>query len=267
MLSPHEAVRPAWSGREKSQAMRRLLLCTGVLALALVVYTYSGDGGEKAGSTSEIDYNVVPFFAVSKPKHSDYSTYVNQVFVDGGAPAAILQRHHYAVKLIPLPVHFNDQALRVALWDNYDTPAAVLTGAVGLGGMGRKDFLAWVSSGKNVVFLGGYTSLSTMNELFGFELEYVPYVPGPWWKNDRNTPGTPFQYGPSRLEEGSGNAVYGVKIESIPLTGYSMYDTFRVSAVFYIKYNLGTVCYVGADFRSMSASNPWGGVLRDAVRM
>lgn len=33
--------------------------------------------------------------------------------------------------------------------------------------------------------------------------------------------------------------VYGVTIDSIPITGYSMYDTYRDSAVFYIKYNLG----------------------------
>jgi len=159
------------------------------------------------------------------------------------------------------------QNLRVALWDHADTPTALFTGSPGLGAMGRRDFVAWVSSGRNVVFTGGYTQLAAMNELFGFALQEVAYQPGPFWRNPRNTPGTPFAYGPDRLEEYSGSAVYGVKIDSIPLTGYSMYDSMRVSPVFYIKYNLGTVCYVGASFQGMAASNPWGKTLRDAIRM
>ena len=159
------------------------------------------------------------------------------------------------------------QNLRVALWDHADTPTAIFTGNPGLGAMGRRDFVAWVSSGRNVVFTGGYRQLAAMNELFGFALEEVPYIPGPFWRNPRNTPGTPFAYGPDRLEEYGGSAVYGVKIDSIPLTGYSMYDSMRVSPVFYIKYNLGTVCYVGASFQGMGPSNPWGAVLRDAIRM
>ena len=61
--------------------------------------------------------------------------------------------------------------------------------------------------------------------------------------------------------------VYGVKIDSIPITGYSMYDAYRDSAVFYIKYNLGTVCYLGASFNDLDAGDSWGWVLRDAVRM
>ena len=159
------------------------------------------------------------------------------------------------------------QNLRVALWDHADTPTALFTGSPGLGAIGRRDFVAWVSSGRNVVFTGGYTQLAAMNELFGFALQEVAYQPGPFWRNPRNTPGTPFAYGPDRLEEYSGSAVYGVKIDSIPLTGYSMYDSMRVSPVFYIKYNLGTVCYVGASFQGMAPSNPWGKTLRDAIRM
>lgn len=159
------------------------------------------------------------------------------------------------------------QNLRVALWDHADTPTALFTGSPGLGAMGRRDLVAWVSSGRNIVFTGGYRQLAAMNELFGFALEEVPYTPGPFWRNPRNTPGTPFAYGPDRLDEYSGSAVYGVRIDSIPLTGYSMYDSFRVSTVFYIKYNLGTVCYVGASFQGMAPSNPWGKALRDAIRM
>ncbi len=33
------------------------------------------------------------------------------------------------------------------------------------------------------------------------------------------------------------------------------------------KYNQGTVCYVGAVFQDMDEADPWGRVLRAAVRM
>jgi len=102
-------------------------------------------------------------------------------------------------------------------------------------------------------------------QLFGFELEYVPYMEGPYWQNSRNVKGTPFEYGPARIEETG--AAYGVKIDSIPLTGYSMYDTQRDSLALYIKYNLGTVCYLGAAFNDLDESDPWGILLRAAVRM
>mmetsp|Transcript_47480 Transcript_47480/g.74193 ORF Transcript_47480/g.74193 Transcript_47480/m.74193 type:complete len:132 (+) Transcript_47480:209-604(+) len=131
--------------------------------------------------------------------------------------------------------------------------------------MAKKDFVAWVSSGRNAVFLGGYESLVAMNQLFGFELEYVPYVPGPFWRNDRDTRGTPFEGGPLRLDQNT--AVYGVTVDSIPIMGYSMYDTYRVSAVLYIKYNLGTVCYVGASFNGIDRRDHWGVALREAIRM
>jgi hypothetical protein len=177
----------------------------------------------------------------------------------------MLRRYHYAVQFVPLPVHFGDQSLRVAFFDHPRVPAAVITSPPGFTELGRRDFLAWVSSGRNVVFTGGYATISSMNALFGFELEYVPYQPGPYWRNDRNVHGTPFQYGPPRIEE-TGSS-YGVKIDSIPLTGYSMYDAQGDSMAFFIKYNLGTVCYVGATFGDLDEADPWGRVLRAAVRM
>lgn len=161
---------------------------------------------------------------------------------------------------------YHDNQLRVTLWDHAKTPTAVFSSPPGFGDVAKKDFLAWVSSGKNAVFLGGYPTLNAMNQLFGFQLEYVPFTPGPYWRNDRNVRGTPFQYGPDRLEN-TKTAVYGVTIDSIPITGYSMYDTYRDSAVFYIKYNLGIVCYLGASFSNLDPADSWGWVLRDAVRM
>jgi hypothetical protein len=46
-----------------------------------------------------------------------------------------------------------------------------------------------------------------------------------------------------------------------------MYDTNRDSVVFFIKYHLGTVCYIGASFRAIDETSAWGDVLRLAIRM
>jgi len=268
-----ELVAPA-RGAETSR--RRLWVGAGlVVLLGLVCVAYRADGGEHGSGSAlavqslHTDEASDGFRVIAgwKSQHHSYAHYVKEIFVDAGAPRQLIRRNHYSLRFIPLPMAFNDENLRVALWDHADTPTALFTGSPGLGAMGRRDLVAWVSSGRNIVFTGGYRQLAAMNELFGFALEEVPYTPGPFWRNPRNTPGTPFAYGPDRLDEYSGSAVYGVRIDSIPLTGYSMYDSFRVSTVFYIKYNLGTVCYVGASFQGMAPSNPWGKALRDAIRM
>ncbi len=154
------------------------------------------------------------------------------IFVGPGAPISALKRHHYAVRFIALPTSFQQEAFRVALWDHPKVPVAVFAGPPGFTELERKDFIAWVSSGKNVVFLGGYSNIVAMNQLFGFELEYVPNEPGPYWQNVRNVPGTPFQYGPSRLTETT--PFYGVTLDSLPLSGYSMYDAGHTSVVFFM---------------------------------
>lgn len=98
------------------------------------------------------------------------SGYVPQVFVDAGAPRQMIQRHHYAVQFIPFNAMYHDNQLRVTLWDHAKTPTAVFSSPPGFGDVAKKDFLAWVSSGKNAVFLGGYPTLNAMNQLFGFQV-------------------------------------------------------------------------------------------------
>lgn len=236
----------------------RAALLLGVCVVAALCLLQGGDGGEPASNAQQ------KLWELNGGKGA-WGKYVDEVFVGPGAPGHIIVRHHYSTKLIPMPVGASDQVVRVALWDHPRVPTAVLDGSPGFSALGRTDFLAWVAAGHNVVFLGGYESQSAMNQLFGFQLEYVAYKPGPYWRNERNVPGTPFQYGPARLEEES--AVYGVTTDSIPLTGYSMYDTGRDSIVFFVKYHLGTVCYIGANYQSISERSAWGSVLRQAVRM
>eukprot|EP00285_Hemiselmis_virescens_P019475 CAMPEP_0173405064 /NCGR_PEP_ID=MMETSP1356-20130122/60913_1 /TAXON_ID=77927 ORGANISM="Hemiselmis virescens, Strain PCC157" /NCGR_SAMPLE_ID=MMETSP1356 /ASSEMBLY_ACC=CAM_ASM_000847 /LENGTH=247 /DNA_ID=CAMNT_0014365829 /DNA_START=130 /DNA_END=869 /DNA_ORIENTATION=- len=244
------------SQTSQTEKVLRVSLCLLALCLAAFNLAPSSSGEE---NKPQSDATSVAYFTIPENQHWDaQNRYVDSIFIDSGAPVQQLRRHHYAVQFVPLPVHFGDQSLRVALWDHPKVPAAVLTSPPGFTELGRKDFLAWVGSGRNVVFTGGYATLSAMNALFGFELEYVPYREGPYWRNDRNVGGTPFQYGPARIEETG--AAYGVKIDSIPLTGYSMYDTNRDSLVFYIKYNKGIVCYVGASFGDLDEADPWGAV-------
>mmetsp|Transcript_15146 Transcript_15146/g.37961 ORF Transcript_15146/g.37961 Transcript_15146/m.37961 type:complete len:258 (+) Transcript_15146:215-988(+) len=250
----------------RAETLLRVSLC--LVALCLAAFNLAGSSwkdASKHGSASPLALSSAAYFTVPNEQHWNANRYVSSIFIDSGAPIQQLRRHHYAVEFVPLPVHFGDQSLRVVLWDHPHVPTAVLTGPPSFTELGRRDFLAWVSSGRNVVFTGGYATLSSMNALFGFELEYVPYREGPYWRNDRNVGGTPFQYAPARIEETG--AAYGVKIDSIPLTGYSMFDTNRDSLVFYIKYNKGIVCYVGAAFGDLDEADPWGAVLRAAVRM
>ena len=58
--------------------------------------------------------------------------------------------------------------------------------------LAKKDFRGYISSGNNAVFVGSYEWLSVMNDVFGFQL-MSDYKDGPYYRNDRNVRGTPFQ--------------------------------------------------------------------------
>ena len=49
-----------------------------------------------------------------KSHHHAYAHYVKEIFVDAGAPRALIRRNHYSIQFVPLPMAFNDQSLRVA---------------------------------------------------------------------------------------------------------------------------------------------------------
>jgi hypothetical protein len=92
------------------------------------------------------------------------------------------------------------------------------------------------------VFLGDYKNVQFMNDLFGFSLQTscalqpaplpastfpsappqltplpaVSYKEGPYYKNVRNTPGTPFVAGPSQLpDEGPVGTLYSTRAQII----------------------------------------------------
>ncbi len=85
----------------------------------------------------------------------------------------------------------------------------------GIGELAEKDLRGYVSAGNNLVFVGSYEWLSVMNDVFGFALQ-SSYADGPYYRNDRNVKGTPFQWSISMLEQPDGS-VYGVKVDSVSL--------------------------------------------------
>ena len=146
----------------KAERVLKASLC--VVGICLAAYNISPSlSGVKAGGGNRIEGQEVAYFAADEHHHWEANRYVDQIFIDGGAPVQMLRQHHYHVQFVPLPVHFGDQSLRVAFYDNPKVPTAVLTAPPGFTELGRKDFLAWVSSGRNVVFTGGYATISAMN--------------------------------------------------------------------------------------------------------
>jgi hypothetical protein len=135
----------------------------------------------------------------------------------------------------------------------------------GVSELAAKDLRGYVSAGNNAVFIGSYNWLSVMNDVFGFQL-MSDYKDGPYYRNDRNVRGTPFQWSMDRLAQPDGS-VYGVKVDSIPMDGKCMFDTMGACVVFYIKYNLGTVTYVAFDYDTPYGIDHWDQILHAAMMM
>jgi hypothetical protein len=135
----------------------------------------------------------------------------------------------------------------------------------GVSELAKKDFRGYISSGNNAVFVGSYEWLSVMNDVFGFQL-MSDYKDGPYYRNDRNVRGTPFQWSMRRLEQPDGS-VYGVKVNSIPMDGKCMFDTMGACVVFYVKYNLGTIVYIAFDYDTPYGVEKWDQILHAGMMM
>jgi hypothetical protein len=178
----------------------------------------------------------------------------------------LARRHHYKLQIHHLNT-FKDNEFRAALFSE-DVHCIVfppLNYFPGISGLAQKDLRGYVSSGNNVVFVGSYEWLSVMNDVFGFQL-MSDYKDGPYFRNDRNVRGTPFQWSMSRLEQPDGS-VYGVKVDSIPMDGKCMFDTMNACVVFYVKYNLGTVVYIAFNYDTPYGIDHWDQILHAAMMM
>jgi hypothetical protein len=116
-----------------------------------------------------------------------------------------------------------------------------------------------------VVFLGNYVAVQFMNDVFGFQLT-DDYQNGPYYRNDRNVRNTPYQYLPSRVEQAS-LETYAVKTRSLPPGGKSMLDTLGATQAFVIRYDLGTVCWIGYNYNTPFHADQWTRVLHCAIDM
>ena len=85
-------------------------------------------------------------------------------------------------------------------------------------------------------------------------------------RNDRNVRNTPYQYLPSRVEQAS-IETYAVKTRSLPPGGKSMLDTLGATVAFVIRYDLGTVCYIGYNYNTPFHADEWTRVLHCAIDM
>ena len=85
-------------------------------------------------------------------------------------------------------------------------------------------------------------------------------------RNDRNVRGTEFEYLPSRLNEPSPR-VYGAMAKSLPPGAFSLYDSLGSVVVFYVRYDLGTIVYIGYQFDSPYQIDNWVRVIHAAMAM
>jgi len=52
----------------------------------------------------------------------------------------------------------------------------------------KTDLRSYVSTGNNLVFLGGFASVGLINEIFGFQLKAEVYQEGPFYRSERYAP-------------------------------------------------------------------------------
>ena len=178
----------------------------------------------------------------------------------------LARKHHYKLQIHHLQ-SFKDNEFRAALFSEniHCIVFPPLIHFPGVSELAKKDLRGYVSAGNNVVFIGSYEWLSVMNDVFGFQL-MSDYKDGPYYRNDRNVRGTPFQWSLSRLEQPDGS-IYSVKVDSIPMDGKCMFDTMGACVVFYVKYNLGTVCYIAFNYDTPYGIGHWDQILHAAMMM
>jgi len=178
----------------------------------------------------------------------------------------LIKRHRFRLNIHQF-FSVEDAPLRSVLW-SHDSRVVIFPPFESypeISSKGFTDLRAYVAAGNNVVFMGSYIALQVMNDAFGFSLR-DDYKEGPYYRNDRNVRGTEFEYLPSRLNEPSPR-VYGAMAKSLPPGGFSLYDSLGSVVVFYVRYDLGTVVYIGYQFDNPYQIDSWVRVIHAAMAM
>jgi len=204
------------------------------------------------------------------------SNFVDQIYLYAGLAvdnkhetgfiAKEIRKHNYQT-MVRLFTSLDDATFRAVLWDQ-SVHCLVWPPFVrypGISETAKTDLRAYAAAGNNVVLLGNYVAVQFMNDVFGFQLT-DDYQNGPYYRNDRNVRNTPYQYLPSRVEQAS-IETYAVKTRSLPPGGKSMLDTLGATVAFVIRYDLGTVCYIGYNYNTPFHADQWTRVLHCAIDM
>lgn len=177
---------------------------------------------------------------------------------------SILRKGHYestvmtfnSLKVAPLRAVAWDESTHVIIFPPF-------TEFPDLHEIAKKDLRNYVSTGNNIVFLGGFASIGLINDIFGFRLRAKTYESGPFYQNERYAHGTVFEYLPSRL--GEDGLIYGCDIQSLPPGAKSFYDTLGDSVAWSVRYDFGMVTYVANNYMSAFHMGAWHKLLQAAV--
>uniref|UniRef100_A0A6U4Z3J5 Uncharacterized protein n=1 Tax=Hemiselmis andersenii TaxID=464988 RepID=A0A6U4Z3J5_HEMAN len=271
--SPYSAVVSPDIGDKRRTQMMQAAVCTA-LALAAVVCVGLVVHERGSGAVGREELGGA-YYAVAKPPAFNFNRFIRHAWVYDGRAADpdmtnfvqhVARKHHYKLQIHHL-TSFRDNAFRAALFSEniHCIVFPPLVHFPGVSELAAKDLRGYVSAGNNAVFIGSYNWLSVMNDVFGFQL-MSDYKDGPYYRNDRNVRGTPFQWSMNRLQQPDGS-VYGVKVDSIPMDGKCMFDTMGACVVFYIKYNLGTVTYIAFDYDTPYGIDHWDQILHAGMMM
>lgn len=212
-----------------------------------------------------------------KPFRPLNSYYPEQMYLFAGQEANIFGKRHGIGRIISTLTRPNPQSqvrtftslrveqVRSVCWD--DATHVIIFPSFSefpdIHHASRTDLKDFVSRGNNLVFLGGFSNLAILNEIFGFQLLSVPYQGGPFYKSQRNSHNTPFEAAPRELSEVDG--IYGARVKSLPPEARSYYDSLGVSVAFAVRHDLGMVTYLASDFTN--SDRTWQRALTAAVAL
>ena len=246
---------------------------TAVLAIAVVTSLSTRQGAplvaeakaSQALATFAGDQQTTELKAVWKPlRNQDPGFYPDRIWLYAGRETylwgrgkeigdlkSILRKGHYettvmtfnSMKIAPMRAVAWDESTHVIIFPPFAEYPDVHE-------IAKKDLRNYVSTGNNVVFLGGFASIGLMNEIFGFRLKAETYQSGPFYRNERYARGTVFEYLPSRL--GEDGLIYGCKLQSLPPGSKSFYDTLGDAVAWSVRYDFGMVTYLGNNYMSVS---------------
>ncbi|EKX44276.1 hypothetical protein GUITHDRAFT_153007 [Guillardia theta CCMP2712] len=261
------------------------LLLVGLCAFALAVFSITK---EKSSNELEQQTAMVATYTPQqkttelkavwkKLRSEDFGFYPDRVWLYAGRETylygrgkeigdlkSVLRKGHYETEVMTFE-SIRPAPVRAVCWDK-STHVIIFppfTEYPDVHEIAKTDLRSYVSTGNNIVFLGGFASIGLMNEIFGFRLQAEVYQEGPFYRNERYAKGTIFEFLPSRL--GEDGLIYGCKYSSLPPGGRCYYDSLGDCVVWSVRYDFGMITYVANNMLTAFHMDAWHKVLRAAV--